>query len=171
MELTPNPEKPAEKTSFKAILDRVAEPFAIFSVALFALLLVAQIGVLPLFNTFDLSGQKLNPTQLSQYKAQLVQKVNDAESARNDLILPIKNETYHLLQARKDALAPIATVKAALESAASHQLDAREELSLCHANAGGGGFKHALGLRDVRTTLQQVTRHASRHAGRCVECS
>ena len=118
MENTHIPEQAPEKASFKTILDRIAEPFAIFGVALFALLLFAQVAVLPLFNTFDLNGQKLNPNQLSQYKAQLVQKVNDAESARNDLILPIKNETYHLLQARKDALAPIATVKAALESAA-----------------------------------------------------
>ena len=118
MEDTQIPEQAPQKTSFKAILDRIAEPFAIFSVALFVLLLIAQIGVLPLFNKFDIKGQKLNPNQLSQYKAQLVQKVNDAESARNDLILPIKNETYHLLQARKDTLPDIATVKASLQSAA-----------------------------------------------------
>ncbi len=118
MEDTQIPEQAPTKASFRSILDRIAEPFAIFSVALFVLLLIAQIGVLPLFNTFDIKGQKLSPNQLSQYKAQLVQKVNDAESARNDLILPIKNETYHLLQTQKDVLPPIATVKAALESAA-----------------------------------------------------
>ncbi len=118
MEDTQTPEQAPQKHSFRQILDRIAEPFAIFSVALFALLLFAQFAVLPLFNTFDLNGQKLNPNQLNQYKAQLVQKVDDAEAARNDLILPIKNETYHVLQARKDTLPPIATVKAALESAA-----------------------------------------------------
>jgi hypothetical protein len=118
MEDTQIPEQAPPRHSFRQILDRIAEPFAIFSVALFVLLLVAQVAVLPLFNKFEINGQKLKPNQLAQYKAQLVQKVNDAESARNDLVLPIKNETYHLLQAQKDALAPIATVKAALEAAA-----------------------------------------------------
>lgn len=118
MENTQTPEPAPEKQSARQILDRIAEPFAIFSVALFVLLLIAQVAVLPLFNKFDINGQKLRPNQLAQYKAQLVQKVNDAESARNDLVLPIKNETYHLLQAQKDALAPIATVKAALEATA-----------------------------------------------------
>lgn len=157
MEETQIPEQAPEKTSFKAILDRVAEPFAIFGVALFVLLLIAQFAVLPMFNTFDLNGKKLNPDELSQYRAQLVQKVNDAESARNDLILPIKNETYHLLQAGKDALPPVATVKAAIESVA-RETQGGGTISLIRIHVDGATVTVK---GDVRAGLSSMTVLAS----------
>jgi len=118
MEQTPIPDQAEDRTPFRAILDRSAEPFAIFSGALLLLLALAQVAVLPMFNKFEVNGQVLRPRQLAQYRADLVQKVNDAESKRDDLVLPIHDETYRTLRDTKDNLPPLATARAAIEAAA-----------------------------------------------------
>lgn len=118
MEETQISEQAPEKTSFKAILDRIAEPFAVFSVALLVLLVIAQLAVLPLFNKFEVNGRTLKPGQLAQYRAELVRQVDEAEATRDNFVMPVKNETYRILQEQKDLQPVLAPVKEAVEAAA-----------------------------------------------------
>lgn len=114
MESTQTSETASKEAPYKAILGRVAEPFAIFGGSLLALLVLAQFFVLPRFNRFEVNGQTLKPDQLAQYQAQLTQEVKKAESARDLLVLPVKSETYHLLQAEKDAMPSLAFVTSSI---------------------------------------------------------
>lgn len=118
MESTQTSETALKTGSFKAIVGRVAEPFAIFSGSLLVLLLLAQFLVLPLFNRFEVDGQKLKPEQLALYQARLTQEVNEAESARDLLVLPVKNATYHLIQSQKEILPSLASMTSSIQQVA-----------------------------------------------------
>ncbi len=153
MESTQTSETAPKTAPYKAILGRIAEPFAIFGGSLLLLLIVAQFAVLPLFNRFEINGQKLKPEQLAQYKAQLTQDVAEAESARNLLVLPVKNETYHLLQAEKDAMPSLAFVTSSIGQVAKNT-QGSGSIVLQHFDIDGQTV-HVKG--DVRAGLSSMT--------------
>jgi len=118
MEFSQTSETASKTAPYKAILGRIAEPFAIFSGSLLVLLILAQFLVLPLFNRFEVDGEKLKPDQLALYQARLTQEVNEAESARDLLVLPVKSATYHVLQAQKAELPSLASMTSAIQQVA-----------------------------------------------------
>lgn len=153
MEHTQTQETSAETVPLKNILQRNAEPFAIFSGSLLLLLVLAQFVVLPLFNRFEVDGQQLKPDQLARYQAQLTQEVAEAEADRDLLVLPVKNETYHFLQAQKENLPPLVSVKSSMEEAARETQGAGSIVFL-HFDFDGRMF-HVRG--DVRAGLSSMT--------------
>lgn len=114
MENTQTSETAVKTAPYRAVLERIAEPFAIFAGSLLVLLLLAQFLVLPLFNRFEVDGQALKPDQLAQYQARLTQEVKKEESDRDLLVLPVKNETYRVLQESKSAGPSLASVKSSI---------------------------------------------------------
>jgi len=128
-------------------------PFAIFSGSLLLLLILAQFVVLPLFNSFEVDGQKLNPDQLARYQAQLTQEVAEAEADRDLLVLPVKNETYRLLQVQKENVPSLVSVRSSMEDVA-RQTQGSGSIVFLHFDFDGRLF-HVRG--DVRAGLSSMT--------------
>ncbi len=96
------------KTGLWRIVDSLGVPLFLFSVSLMVLLLISWAFVLPHFTRFTVDGKELSASALIDERKVLEKEVHAAEEKRDQLLLPVHDETYNALkQMRAGRIAPL----------------------------------------------------------------
>ncbi len=89
------------KKSLPDILERIAVPFALFSIVLLSLLLLSWYLLLPGFTTVDIAGSVRSIADVPLYEQQLMQDIAETQEARDMLVMPLKGSLYENLKEEK----------------------------------------------------------------------
>lgn len=84
----------SQPVTAERLLQRIAQPFFLFSIALTALLGVSHSVLLPHLTSVEAGGQERSPAELRAYVANLESEITAAERNRNALILPMQSSPF-----------------------------------------------------------------------------
>ena len=111
------------------ILASLGMPLLLFGTSLFALLLFSFTVVLPHFTRFELNGETLSASAVSDYRDQLRADMKDAEQKRDDLLMPSHDAAYDQLRTRRAASPDPVFVRAQIRSIASATVEKSDVVS------------------------------------------
>jgi len=92
--------------------------FAIFSFVLTGALLASRTFLLPKLTHVKVAGEERDIQEIRDYHNRLTAQLADAETRRMDLMLPIQNEQYRALLAKKQHMPDFLTIRQRLQNVA-----------------------------------------------------
>ena len=111
------------------VIASLGMPLLLFGTSLFALLLFSFTVVLPHFTRFELNGETLSASAVSDYRDQLHADMKDAEQKRDDLLMPSHDAAYDQLRTRRAASPDPVFVRAQIRSIASATVEKSDVVS------------------------------------------
>lgn len=122
------------------VIARLGLPMFLFGTSLFALLLFSFTVVLPHFTRFELSGEALSASAVSDYRDQLQSDIQDAEEERDHLLMPSHDAAYDQLRVRRNTSPDPISIRAQIHSIASSVTKKKDVIvfSVVHIDAEKG---------------------------------
>ncbi len=111
--------EPRVPSSEPSLISRLGLPLFLFGTSLFALLLLSFTIVLPHFTRFDLNGEALSASAVSDYRDQLQSQIKDAVEKRDDFLLPSHDAAYDQLRTRRTTAPDPVSIRTQIISVAS----------------------------------------------------
>ena len=162
-------EPSAESLPLGLILQRIALPFFLFAAVLTGLLLLSWFLILPIFTSVEVAGTTHTVESLRTHRADLLSDISAAEADRSKYILPVHDETYLALRARRDASPSFFALLADLTKVASSVTMQPDAVHTSHVRYTAGDQTIDLG-GDVRfvgprsmTVLSEFVEAAKKH--------
>lgn len=123
---------PAARQSPFAILERVSAPLAVFACVLTGSLVLSALVLLPRLTALEVEGSTHDLPSLRAYHMELEQRIAEAETRRDQLILPIHDPLYTALKEQKRAVPSFLTVREALREIAGAVVKQNDAVHIAH---------------------------------------
>lgn len=103
---------PSLPADLAAIAGRFAMPYLLFSTLLAVVMFVSYVLLLPRFTTVDIGGQKRSQQEISVYRGELVQEIQDKEDIRRKHVLSLVDPQYDFLKSLRLGITPLPALQA-----------------------------------------------------------
>ena len=123
---------PAVRQSPLAILERASAPLAVFACALAGSLVLSAFILLPRLTELEVEGRTHDLPSLRAYHAELEQRIAEAETRRDQLILPIHDPLYTALKEQKRAALSFLAVREELREIAGDTVQQNDAVHIAH---------------------------------------
>jgi ABC-type transporter Mla MlaB component len=144
----PIPEYPAEAPSradHAALLQRVAQPFLLFSAVLTLLLIASDWYLLPRLTRVEVTGSVLDASGLQERKNELAERIAGLEEKRERFALAIHDAAYDALKERKLSLESFLDLQSLVRETAAGVTDQADAVHI-------SGFDYRPEQKNVRIT-------------------